>query len=138
MVKGMAGLVGDNMPQNGNSQQSKISDTIQNLVTDELIRIPKAARIQNSLFSHDNGVIQGSAPGQAKTFQILNLLQKTEGSGRGDFLLEYPGGALQVGVCLPIKGCGYSTVQVTLKDEHGYIPTDFPSSSSSMGSLTRK
>lgn len=88
MMKGMTGFMGNDMPQQGKAQQRKITDTIQKLMTDKFILKTQPARVQHAIFIHDDGIVEGAALGQTKSFQLLDLVKETESAGTAYFVFE--------------------------------------------------
>lgn len=58
MMKGMTGFMGDDMSNDGKAQKGKITNAVQELMTDKFILKPKAVRVQHAVLIHHNRVIQ--------------------------------------------------------------------------------
>ncbi len=90
-VQFVAALAHLQVAQEGQAQEGQVPHGVQDLVAHALFRKPQAPGVQDPSLIEDYGVIQGAAPGQAPLLQELDLLEKSEGAGRGDFAHEVLG-----------------------------------------------
>ena len=86
VVEGMARLFSHDVSQDGHPEQGKIPYTIQDFMTDKLIRISEAVRVDDIVFIHDQDIVKGPPLGQPVVFHQFVFFQKPESSGPG-----YPG-----------------------------------------------
>ena len=72
------------MTQHGHAEQGKVTEGIEEFVAYELVFKTQPLFVEDAVFVDDNGVFQGTALGQAVAFHIFDLMQESEGPGRGD------------------------------------------------------
>ena len=84
----MPGMDAFEMSDNLAAGEIEIADGIKNFVADEFIIITQAVFIENLVAADDDGVIKRAAKGKAVGAKVIDLMEKAEGAGTGDFGFE--------------------------------------------------
>ena len=94
VVQGMAGLHRDEVADHRHAQKREVADGVEDLVAHELIGEAKPLGVQDVEVVHHHGVLQGTAPRQARAVQLLHVALEAESARPRDLLPE--GAAVQL------------------------------------------
>lgn len=84
-IRGMAGLIGDNMAVNRESDQREVADQIQYLMANEFIFEAETGAIQDTGVAEDDRVIGRTTPCKAVRPETFDVFEEPECSRRCDF-----------------------------------------------------
>jgi len=83
-VRGVTGLLEDDVPFDGKSEQREVTDGIEYLVAHELVAVPKSGVVEYAVIANYHGVVEGPSPGQTVGPERLDVPEEPEGPGRGN------------------------------------------------------
>src|SRR5690606_23479280 len=89
-VKGMAALVRAETSPDGQATQRQIANRIEQLVADEFVLIAQAARIEDAILMHRDGIIEARAERIAGLAQDLGIADEAKGAGARNILVVTP------------------------------------------------
>ena len=83
MVKGVAGLAGENAPHDRLAQQAQVADQVQDLVPDALVGEAELV-LDRPVLTEYQDVVIGQVRAQPAGQQLVSLRLQDEGPSRGD------------------------------------------------------
>src|SRR5690348_10816248 len=83
-VHGVAGAVGNDVPDQRTAEHDQVTNQVQNLVAAELVREAQPLRIHHAGFGDDDGILKRASAHQAALAKHLDLINESEGPCRGN------------------------------------------------------
>ena len=97
-VGSVPGAHGDDMAEEGASDQGEVADDIENFVADEFVGEAERFFAQDGVVADDNGVFEAAAADEAFLHERLDVFVVDEGAGGGDVLFVGLGSDLEAEV----------------------------------------
>src|SRR5436190_16468931 len=84
----MSGAVAPELTDNRGSRQVQVAESIEQLVTDKLVRVAQAAIVENAVAAYHDRVFQRAAEGEPRGAQSQHVVEQAEGASPAQFAFE--------------------------------------------------